>query len=53
MPLWDRDCPLLSLAALACLSLVGYGLALSRLALLSPLFCEWAWRCFRLGLFVG
>ena len=31
-----------ALAALACLSLEGYGLGCSQLALLSPLFCEWA-----------
>ena len=40
MPLWGHDCPLLALAALACLSLEGNGPACSRLALLSPLFCE-------------
>ena len=43
--------PLLGLAAPACLSLVGDGPVLSLLALLSPLFCEQAWRCLRLGLF--
>ena len=35
-----------------CLSLEGDGLVCSQLALLSPLFCEWAWWCLRLGLFV-
>ena len=45
------DCPLPSLAALACLSLAGNGLIRSQLALLSPLFCEHAWQCLRLGLF--
>ena len=29
----------------------GGWLVCSRLALLSPLFCEWAWWCLRLGLF--
>ena len=46
------DCPLPALAALACLSPAGYGLVCSQLALLRPLFCERAWRCLRLGLFV-
>ena len=32
-----------ALAALACLSLEGYGLGCSQLALLSPLFWEQAW----------
>ena len=36
-----------------CLSPEGDGPACSRLALLSPLFCEQAWRCLRLGLFAG
>ena len=45
--------PLLALAALACLSPEGDVPVRSRLALLSPLFCEWAWRCLRLGLFAG
>ena len=36
--------PLPALAALACLSPVGDGLVHSRLALLSPLFCEHAWQ---------
>ena len=45
MPLWGRDCPLPALAALAGLSLAGYGLAHSQLALLCPLFHEHAWRC--------
>ena len=51
MPFWSHDCPLLALAALACLSPVGDGPVCSWLALLSPLFCEpdWWW----LGLFVG
>ena len=40
MPLWGCNCPLLALAALACLSVVGDGLVHSRLALLCPLFCE-------------
>ena len=39
--LWGHNCPLLALAALACLSPEGNGLTCSRLALLSPLFCEW------------
>ena len=47
------DCPLLALAALACLSPAGDGAVCSQLALLSPLFCEWAWQCLRLGLFPG
>ena len=34
-------------------SLAGDGLVRSRLALLSPLFCELAWQCLRLGLFTG
>ena len=45
MPLWGRYCPVLALAALAFLSLAGDGLVHSRLALVSPLFCERAWRC--------
>ena len=45
--------PLLALAALACLSPEGDVPVRSRLALFSPLFCEWAWRCLRLGLFGG
>ena len=49
--LWGHDCPLLALAAFACLSPAGDGLARSWLVLLSPLFCEQAWRCLRLGLF--
>ena len=53
MPLWVRNCPLLALAALACLSLAGDGLVHSQLALLSPLFYEQAWWCLRLGLFTG
>ena len=64
-PLWGRNCPLLALAALACLSPEGgEGPVCSWLALLccvsrpdgglrlgifvalvSLLFCEWAWRC--------
>ena len=51
MPLWGRNCPLLALAALACLYPVGDGLVLSWLALLSPLFCERAWQW--LGLLAG
>ena len=39
-----------ALAALVCLSLAGDGPVHSWLALLSPLFCEQAWRCLRLGL---
>ena len=42
--LWGRDCPLPALAALACLSPVRDGPIHSQLALLSPLFCEWAWK---------
>ena len=42
-----------ALPALACLSLAGDGPGRSRLALPSPLFCEWAWQCLRLGLFAG
>ena len=53
MPLWGHNCPPLALAALACLSLAGDGPVCSQLALLIPLFCEQAWRCLRLGLFVG
>ena len=45
MPLWGRNCPLLALAALACLSPAGDGPVCSRLALFSPLFCERAWQC--------
>ena len=45
MPLWGFSCPLLALAALACLSPVGDGPVHSQLALLSPLFCEPAWWC--------
>ena len=41
----------LALAALACLSPVGDGAVHSWLALISPLFCEWAWWCLRLGFF--
>ena len=52
MPLWRCNCPLPALAVLACLSPVGDGPACSRLALVSPLFCERSWRCLRLGLFV-
>ena len=44
--------PLPAVAALTCLSPVGDGLVCSRLALLSPLFCERARRYLRLGLFV-
>ena len=44
--------PLPAVAALTCLSPVGDGPVCSRLALLSPLFCERAWRYLRLGLFV-
>ena len=33
--------------------LVEDGPVLSRLALLSPLFCERAWQCLRLGIFTG
>ena len=53
MPLWGHYCPLLVLAAPACLSLVGDGPIRSWLALLSPLFCERAWQCISLGLFAG
>ena len=45
--------PPLVLAALACLSPVGNAPVRSRLALLSPLFCERAWECLRLRLFAG
>ena len=45
MPLWGRDCPLPALAPFSCLSPERDGPVRSRLALLSPLFCEWAWRC--------
>ena len=51
MPLWCHDCPLLALAAPTCLSPAGDGPVHSRLALLSPLFCEQAWRCLSLRLF--
>ena len=41
----------------ASLPLMGVGPVRSRLALLwyslSPLFCEWAWQCLRLELFMG
>ena len=53
MPHWGRDSPLLALVALTCLSPLGDDLVRSLLALLSPLLCEWAWRCLRLGLFMG
>ena len=53
MPLWGRDCPLPALAAHSCLFLMGDGLVRSQLALFSPLFCERAWWCLRLGLFAG
>ena len=42
------QCPLQALAALACLSPAGDGPVHSQLALLSPLFYEWAWQCLRL-----
>ena len=45
MPLWGCDCPLSALAALSCLSPEGDGPVRSQLALVSPLFCEWAWQC--------
>ena len=45
--------PPLALSALACLSLAGDGLVRSQLALFSPLFCERAWWCLRLGFFAG
>ena len=44
MPLWGHNFPLLALAVLTCLSLVGNGPVCSWLALLSPLFYEPAWR---------
>ena len=50
MPLWGHYCPLPALVALACLSPVGDGPVRSQLALVSPLFCERAWQCLRLGL---
>ena len=53
MPLCDRNCPLLPLSALAYMSLVEDGPVCSQLALLRPLFCEWAWQCLSLGLFAG
>ena len=59
MPLWGRDWPFLALAdpLPASLSPAGDGLVRSLPALLwyllSPLFCEWAWQCLRLELFVG
>ena len=53
MTLWGCDCPLPALAAFACLCLAGDGPECSQLALLSPLFCERAWQCLRLGLFSG
>ena len=40
------------LPALTCLSPAGDGPVRSRLALLIPLFCEQAWQCLRLGLFM-
>ena len=45
MPLWGHNFPLLALAVLTCLSLVGDGPAHSQLALVSPLFNERAWQC--------
>ena len=53
MPLWGRDCPGPALAVPVCLSPAGDGPVRSQLALLSPLFCEQAWQCLRLGLFWG
>ena len=50
MPLWDRDCPFWALAAPASLSPAGGWAGPHLLALLSPLFCEQAWQCLRLGL---
>ena len=50
---WGPRLPLPSLAALTCLSPAGGGPVCSRLALFSPLFCERAWPCLRLGLFAG
>ena len=47
----EPQLPLQALASLSRLHLVGDGPVCSRLALLSPLFCELAWRCLRLGLF--
>ena len=51
MPLWGRDCPLLALAALACLSPAEDRPVHSLLALLwyalSPLFYERAWQCLK------
>ena len=44
MPLWCRDCLLLSLAAPTYLSPVEDGLVCSQLALLSPVFRERAWK---------
>ena len=44
LPPSGSGCPL-------CLSLEGDGPVCSQLALLSPLFCEQAWQCLRLGLF--
>ena len=49
----QKDCPLLALAVLACLSAAGNGPVHSLLALLSLLLCERAWQCLRLGLFMG
>ena len=45
MPLWGCNCPLPALAALACLSPVVDGPIRSQLGLLSPLFCDQAWKC--------
>ena len=53
MSLRGRDCLLPALAAFACLCLAGDGPECSQLALLSPLFCERAWQCLRLGLVSG
>ena len=53
MPLWGCDLPLLALAALTFLSLAGDGPVRSWLALVSPLFCEQAWWCLKLGFFAG
>ena len=45
MSLWGCDCPLPALAACR-----WRGMVCSWLALFSPLFCAWAWRCLKLGL---
>ena len=50
MTLWGHNFPLPALAALTPLSLADDGLVHSQLPLLTPLFCDQAWRCLSLSL---